>query len=75
VTDFTKEELEQLRDGLAGWMEFSGIINETPWLNKLIIKAQTMIDNYCEYEFIGYLEGTARIPYCNKCRSAIYDNK
>jgi hypothetical protein len=66
MNDFTKEELGQLRDGLAGWMELSGIVNETPWLNKLIIKAQTMIDNYCEHEFSPVV-GSFQIESCAKC--------
>ena len=64
MNDFTKEELETLRDGLNYAVgNPCGFTADTvmPLYNKL----QFLIDNYCEHE-MGY-GGSQEVYQCKKC--------
>ena len=68
MNDFTKEDLVILKNLTLKdihWLREKSVCIE---LDK---KIQSMIDSYCEHEFAGYIEGSASIPYCNKCCKAI----
>lgn len=60
MSDFTKEELEALYDGLWTLMQW-GWIKTNLQLNK---KIQDMIDNYCDHN-MKYASG--EFTYCDKC--------
>jgi hypothetical protein len=60
MNDFTKEELESILDVII-YAE-NDVCNRScePWDAELSGKIQSMIDNYCDHEWIN---GT----YCEKC--------
>lgn len=64
MNNFTKEELEEV----ACRME-----NEPEWLNH---KIKSMIDNYCEHDYIGSIKSCidCRVSECrcNKCGCVSY---
>jgi hypothetical protein len=64
--DFTKEELKELLYGLWCHAKFTGKINN----QKLYNKIKSMMDNYCDHEWISYPNDYAAMPYCKKCRMA-----
>ena len=53
MTDFTKEELKLIIDGVLYLR--SGCTNYAMDSEKLKIKIQSMIDNYCEHEHGAYV--------------------
>ncbi len=62
MTDFTKDELESLLSTIKSLRVYTEIVN---WDEDLEIKIQSMIDNYCEHEFIPAIE--EYVDCCNKC--------
>lgn len=55
MNDFTKEELEEIEDGLI--LSLQQPHCDSTWANSvrdLRKKIQSMIDNYCEHESDGY---------------------
>ncbi len=71
---FTKEELRHLDVSLEQF-KFSCINLEfEEKIKSLRDKIQSMIDGYCEHNFIGHMTGSACFPYCNKCRKVIIND-
>ena len=58
MNDFTKEELEQIEYSLL----YTGMDGET-----VLLKLQSMIDNYCEHEFKIIGSGKCLSQKCDKC--------
>ncbi len=50
MNDFTKEELESMRNQIFSCMG-SSTLWRTPENQLLVNKLQSMIDNYCEHDF------------------------
>ena len=48
MNDFTKEELEDIENGLGWLCEHNPF--HTVEIGKLMSKVKSMIDNYCEYK-------------------------
>ena len=71
MNDFTRDELQYLLE----MVDSIKIVNRSVNDDELQEKLQSMIDNYCEHNFIGYAEGQATFPYCNKCCKAILNDK
>lgn len=71
MNDFTKEELEYIAEAIEMW--FKDYDSETP--ERIYLKVQSMIDNYCEHQWIVISEHklyrvgetSSAIPICNKC--------
>lgn len=64
MNDFTKEELMDLHYSLYG-----GVHDDHPVPDHLIIlqkKIQSMIDNYCEHEWVN-------ATYCTKCEKGVLE--
>ena len=71
MNDFTKEELENIIDGVNLLISTGSC--DCEWNNKiksLRIKLQSMIDNYCEHEYKKTLSksGMYFIQMCHKCK-------
>lgn len=69
MNDFTKEELQEIytsisQHALEGWANLSV---------ELIQKIQSMIDSYCEHEFLLSTDSEHLVILCNKC-TKIYGN-
>lgn len=63
MSDFTKEELEYIYDELdSNYSELKNI----PLMNKV----KSMVDNYCDHEWITYPNDFAASPFCKKCHTA-----
>lgn len=65
MNDFTKEELKHLLESCEQ------LRNECGHDNDLIDKLQSMIDNYCEHEWVFYISPRGNIVICNKCNREI----
>ena len=63
MNDFTKEEWEEILNGV-GWLEEVGGWSEE--LDALMKKIRSMIDNYCEHEWVN-------ATYCEKCNKGIWN--
>lgn len=63
MNDFTKEELYSLESTIKNMRLYSGI---DLWDEELLIKIQSLIDNYCEHEFHPVI-GSFQIDSCHKC--------
>ena len=63
MNDFTKEELEDIENGL-GWLCEYNPFHKVE-IGKLMTKVKSMIDNYCEHEKVvpNYGPNTQ----CDKC--------
>ncbi len=61
MNDFTKEELGIIYCNLC--------IN--PKTKDVLAKIESLVENYCEHEIIGHMEGKALFPYCRKCCSVL----
>lgn len=68
MNDFTKEELEEIQE-IARHCCKQGINTIHNLTYYVKIKAQTMIDNYCEHEWEGF---TIRNIRCMKCKKDIW---
>ncbi len=65
MSDFTKEELQHLNDGLSAWMGEVSIYPDA--LPALQNKIQSMIDSYpCKHEDNGMFYYTNPPKYCCK---------
>lgn len=71
MNDFTKEELEELMHCVYSYRDLCDENVEDSLCDKL----KSMIDNYCEHEFIATLDlkdwskrEAYAIPMCRKCR-------
>lgn len=64
MNDFTKEELEELMNGLD-WIIDRGQQAEITFMTR--IKIQSMIENYCEHESAGTYYEQFRWKLCRKC--------
>lgn len=65
MNDFTKEELWFINEHLKNSIDCNGVINPRlvmPILNKI----QTMIDNYCDHEFVVFNKEHNHVE-CIKC--------
>ena len=62
MNDFTKEELERILDGVTWWLDSDNALYSEALVNKL----QSMIDNYCEHEFVIYNKEYNHVE-CIKC--------
>lgn len=71
MNDFTKEELEKLRDGLSVWLELSRAYEKLISLNELMDKIQSMIDNYCEHEDATSIHPGDTVAICNTCQTIL----
>lgn len=60
MNDFTKEELEMIRDDLDK-------MADNDFNRNLRNKTQRMIDNYCYHERQGQLSDVDYITYCKQC--------
>ena len=58
MNDFTKEELSKLRDA---WVNYDYCDDE------LESKIQSLIDNYCEHEYMTFLQDHNNEPFLEKC--------
>ncbi len=61
MNEFTKEELIKIKDAMYG-ISFDD--NEERILRK---KIQSMIDNYCEHEYMTFLQDHNNEPFMEKC--------
>jgi len=59
MNDFTKEELCALRDSRCYHMDDS-----YPSHDKLFMKLQSIIENYCDHKETNFDDG---LYYCDKC--------
>lgn len=67
MNDFTKEELRHFDYSLEQF-RFSCINPEyEEKIKKLRYKVQSMIDNYCEHDFIAFLQDQNNEPFVDKC--------
>lgn len=69
MNDFTKEELNSLKDVyLHTWNRFVNIGCDKKGMLDIVIKLQSLIDNYCEHETqpVFTTDGCV-IPVCMKC--------
>jgi hypothetical protein len=66
MNEFTKEELQELYDGLyfEGWRED---IKDNPHY-QLMKKIQSMIDNYCEHKITGQVSDVDYVNICVECK-------
>ncbi len=68
MNDFTKEELENILESVEWW--FKDL--DADWPEKLYLKIQSMIDNYCYHkkDVISLYTPTGDIPiayFCYEC--------
>ncbi len=62
MNDFTKEELIEIYWKFEHYYdELEGLVEENP----LMLKIQSLIDNYCEHVFIFILNDSS--IHCHKC--------
>ncbi|MGC2661773.1 MAG: hypothetical protein WA324_27765 [Bryobacteraceae bacterium] len=66
MSDFTKEELEIILEGIL-WRDNHVHPNERP--EKLKCKIQSMIENYCEHPESYRYTYDNEIAYCDKCKT------
>lgn len=59
MNDFTKEELSYMAEAVDMWLK--GDDSSMP--ERICLKIQSMIDNYCEHEFSECFNGVR----CRKC--------
>jgi hypothetical protein len=72
MNDFTKEELKQISIGLSWWFQGCGFMQEEEY-KPLVVKIQSMIDNYCEHSYRSV--GNHPWLHCIKCKENFdYDN-
>ena len=71
MNDLTKEELEHL----YSHMKWACDIEVTEKNIALKDKIQSMIDNYCEHEWVFYMSPRGNIVRCNKCNRGLNDNQ
>ena len=64
MNDFTKEELEELLNGYEHHSHNTR--HNWPSLD-LCKKIQSMIDNYCEHDFVTFLQDQNKEPFIEKC--------
>lgn len=64
MNDFTKDELEYLKDYL---IEGDSFFTRSKYVNDLIDKLQSMIDGYCEHENIVSYNGAECVYWCMDC--------
>jgi retron-type reverse transcriptase len=65
MNDFTKEELILLWRSLYHMIEIGYFIQ--PSTHGLLAKIQSLIDNYCEHEWIIHLNARGCNVTCQKC--------
>lgn len=63
MSDFTKEELEVIKTSLD-WTFPSKQTKET---GIVLIKIQSMIDNYCEHQNQGSISDADYVYFCKDC--------
>jgi type IV secretory pathway VirB4 component len=71
MNDFTKEELERILEGVSWWLDGDNALYSEALINKI----QSMIDNYCEHEYlITYACEACFVDECkcHKCAEIIY---
>ena len=71
MNDFTKEELAmlvlELNIAIRNW----GEAKEYQDYPRLKNKIQSMIDNYCEHEWIFYISPYGNVVRCDVCNKAV----
>lgn len=66
IHDFTKEELIEILEGIAWWLDGDFAL----YSEKLIDKIQSMIDNYSEHECNHeFKRQDLKIDLCEKCKN------
>lgn len=65
MSDFTKEDLKLIMEGVLYLR--GGCTNYAMDSEKLKIKIQNMIDNYCEHEWDEFLTLERDVHECKKC--------
>jgi len=63
MNDFTKEELEDIRNSLGIWIRSENANPQS--IISLRDKIQSMIDNYCEHM---WTDGSGNNIFCAKCQ-------
>lgn len=61
MNDFTKEELDELRASRCYHLD-----DNFPYEDALFMKLSSMIDNYCDHDWIYNQHGMPK--YCAKCK-------
>lgn len=74
MNDFTKEELQIIHLDMTIYAKKTHLLKESPSHQALRDKVQSMIDNYCEHEFIATTDPkdwnkneAYAIVLCRKC--------
>jgi hypothetical protein len=69
MNDFTKEELKIIRNLINNLDE-----KMLTWNDEVILvqsKLQSMIDNYCEHQWVFYISPYGNVVRCSKCNKGI----
>jgi hypothetical protein len=66
--DFTKEELNYIADGLARVMgQINWSKNKRDRIRELYGRVESMIDNYCDHDFVTFLQDQNNDSFLEKC--------
>lgn len=71
MNDFTKEELEKIMSAIDGLVFSKFYAADT---QAIYSKIQSMIDNYCDHEFIFRTDSPHFFMMCSKCDKIYVDD-
>lgn len=69
MNDFTKEELEYIQDIIA--LYYRNPLIECKVNEDLLIKLESIIDNYCDHTWFLYISSKGSALRCHKCDKEI----